>query len=151
MRLYRIADTRHPIWDGTGAFLMGGRFNSPGKPVIYAAQTFSCAMLEVLAHTNIGSIPPTQAFVEAQVPEDVAIEICSGQELPVGWDEKDVRIARAFGDQWLQEGRTAILLVPSVVARVDYNALVNPLHPDAGKIAVSSPKPVLWDTRLFKR
>ncbi|WP_244129506.1 RES domain-containing protein, partial [Burkholderia gladioli] len=37
MKLYRIADRRHPVWSGTGSMLVGGRFNSPGQPVIYAA------------------------------------------------------------------------------------------------------------------
>jgi RES domain-containing protein len=27
-----IADKRHPIWDGTGAALVGGRWNSPESP-----------------------------------------------------------------------------------------------------------------------
>lgn len=151
LRLYRIADTRHSIWDGTGAFLMGGRFNGPGKPLIYAAHSYSCAMLEVLAHTNIGSIPPTQAYVEASVPDELAVETRTADDLPDGWDGKDLRVARAFGDRWLNEARTVILFVPSVVARVDFNALVNPLHPDAAKITVSAPRPVLWDQRLFER
>jgi RES domain-containing protein len=34
MKLFRIADTRRTIWSGTGAMLVGGRFNSPGRPVI---------------------------------------------------------------------------------------------------------------------
>lgn len=151
MRLYRIADTRHRIWDGTGAFLMGGRFNSPGRQLIYAAQSYSCAMLEMLAHTNIGTIPPTQAYVEASVPEDVAMEARTAADLPEGWDGRDTRIARAFGDHWLEEGRSAILLVPSVVARVDFNALVNPRHPDAARITVSAPQSVVWDRRLFQK
>ncbi len=151
MRLYRIADRRHPIWDGTGALLMGGRFNSPGMPLIYAAATFSCAMLEVLAHTNIGAIPSTQAFVEAVVPSDLATETWHAHELPEGWDSNDLGIARAFGNQWLHEQRSAILFVPSVVARIDFNALVNPRHPDAARIQVSDPHEVIWDQRLFQR
>ena len=45
MRAFRIADRRHPIFDGTGAKLTGGRWNSPGRPVIYAAETFAGALL----------------------------------------------------------------------------------------------------------
>lgn len=52
MKLYRIADTRHEIWGGTGAMLVGGRINSPGRPVIYAALTFAGAMLELLVHAS---------------------------------------------------------------------------------------------------
>ncbi len=56
MRVYRIADRRHPIWDGTGAALLGGRWNSPGHPAIYGSPSSACAMLELLAHTGIGRI-----------------------------------------------------------------------------------------------
>ena len=48
MRIYRIADRRHPIWDGTGAALVGGRWNSPGHPAIYGSLSHACAMLEIL-------------------------------------------------------------------------------------------------------
>jgi RES domain-containing protein len=46
IRVYRIADERHAIWDGTGAALVGGRWNSPGRPVIYGSLSYACAMLE---------------------------------------------------------------------------------------------------------
>lgn len=42
-----------PLWDGTGAALVGGRWNSPGRPVIYGSLSYSCAMLEMLAHASI--------------------------------------------------------------------------------------------------
>jgi RES domain-containing protein len=44
---YRIADARHAIFDPTGAMLHGGRWNSIGHRVIYAAATYAGALLEV--------------------------------------------------------------------------------------------------------
>src|SRR5690349_16190572 len=117
MRLYRIADQRHAIWDGTGAALLGGRWNSPGRPVIYAASSFAGAMLEVLVHSNIGRVPTTQRRVEVEVPDDVPIARLPADDLPPGWDEPSSSAARALGDRWLAEMRSAVLLVPSVVAR----------------------------------
>lgn len=149
MNLYRIADTRHSIWSGTGAMLVGGRFNSPGRPVIYAASTFAGAMLEVLVHARIGKVPKTHGWVEGTVLDDVAIERHTTESLPAGWDAPAPQFARRFGDAWLSEARTAILIVPSVVARAEFNVLVNPLHPDAARITVSEPQPVVWDERLF--
>jgi RES domain-containing protein len=149
MKLYRIADTRHTIWSGTGAMLVGGRFNSPRRPVIYAALTFAGAMLEVLVHARIGKVPKTHAWVEATVPDDVAVERHTADLLPEGWDAPAQQIARGFGDTWLTETRSAILLVPSVVARAEFNALVNPAHPDAARITIAEPRPVIWDERLF--
>jgi RES domain-containing protein len=69
--------------------------------------------------------------------------------LPAGWDDAALQVSRAFGDSWLSEMRSAVLLVPSVVARAECNALVNPAHPDAARILVGEPHPVIWDERLF--
>ncbi|WP_175832368.1 RES family NAD+ phosphorylase [Burkholderia cepacia] len=149
MKLYRIADTRHTVWSGTGAMLVGGRFNSPGRPVIYAALTFAGAMLEVLVHARIGKVPKSHGWVEATVPDDVLVGRHTVETLPAGWDAAALRPARQFGDAWLTESRTAILVVPSVVARAEFNVLVNPTHPDAARILVADPQPVVWDERLF--
>ena len=56
MRFYRIADSRHSPESGEGARLHGGRWNSPGRAVIYACETMTGAMLEKLVHTN-GRMP----------------------------------------------------------------------------------------------
>ena len=149
MRIFRIGDERHPIWDGTGAARIGGRWNSPGTPVIYGSLSYSCALLEILAHANIGRIPATQCFVVVEVPDGVSVESCDEQNLPSDWDSEYSASARAFGDQWLKEARSAVLIIPSVIARLDRNALVNPLHPDANQLIISAPERVIWDKRLF--
>jgi len=151
MRIYRIADGRHPLWDGTGAMLVGGRFNSSGRPVIYGATSYAGAMLEVLVHARIGKVPHTHLVVEAEVPEGTAVERAAAPSLPADWDAPDSISARTYGDAWLAERRTAILLVPSVVAREEWNVLVNPAHPLAASIVVGVPRPVVWDERLFSR
>lgn len=149
MRIYRIADQRHPLWDGTGAALVGCRWNSPGRPVIYGSLSYACAMLEILAHANIGRIPMTQQYVVATVPEDIVIERHDHTSLPFGWEADTISAARAFGDLWLTEVRSAVLVVPSVVAKLEWNALVNPAHPDAARFSLSRTEPVVWDKRLF--
>lgn len=150
-RIFRIADSRHPVWDGSGAAFVGGRWNSPGKPVIYGSLSYACAMLEILAHSATGTIPKTQVLVIADIPNNVSIEEWSESKLPPGWDDESCHISRQFGDTWLAEARSAVLLVPSVVARREQNAVVNPMHPDAGKLIVSPPESIIWDKRLFSR
>ncbi|WP_064573575.1 RES family NAD+ phosphorylase [Cupriavidus gilardii] len=151
MLIYRIADRRHDVWNGTGAMLMGGRFNSPGRPFIYGALSFAGAMLEVLVHSRIGKVPRQHVVVVANVPDDIGIERAGPNDLPRGWDAlDDPRAARGFGDRWLADMRSAVLIVPSVVAPLEWNALVNPMHPDTAKLVVSAPEPVRWDERLFR-
>jgi RES domain-containing protein len=151
MQIYRIGDERHPVWDGTGAALIGGRWNNPGRQVIYGSTSFACAMLEILAHANIGRVPVTHRFVVADVPSDVMIERLDASTLPDGWDAENSQSARCYGDLWIQEARSAILLVPSVVARLEWNALVNPQHTDAARLTIRPSEKVLWDKRLFER
>ena len=151
MQIYRIGDSRHPLWDGTGAAMVGGRWNSPGRPVIYGSLSYACAMLEILVHANIGRIPATHCYVVAEVPDSIPIERHDAQSLPRGWNGDDHSIARRFGDQWLQEARSAVLVVPSVVAALEWNAVINPLHANANQLLVSSSQRVIWDQRLFTR
>jgi RES domain-containing protein len=60
------------------------------------------------------------------------------------------RDSRRFGDQWLGERRSAVLLVPSVVLQGrELNVLINPDHSDFVRIKTTSPETVIWDPRLF--
>jgi RES domain-containing protein len=150
MRAFRIADRRSPIFEGTGARLVGGRWNSPGRAVIYAAETFAGAVLEVLVHSSMGRLPKTHALVEITIPEEIAVETVAAAAVP-GWEAKDQIASRAFGDRWLEEQRTAVLLVPSAVTGGrERNVLLNPVHGEFRHITVSMPQEVIWDERLFR-
>jgi len=142
MRAYRIADRRHPIFDATGARFVGGRWNSPGHAVIYTSETYSGALLEVLVHANIGRVPETQAYIEIALPESVSGEVIAADEVP-GWDADDQQASRAVGDRWIEECRSALLFVPSLVSGgLERNILINPAHPDCVHIIVSDPRDV---------
>jgi RES domain-containing protein len=150
MIAYRIADGRVPIYDGTGAMLHGGRWNSPGRPVIYAAETFAGAMLEVLVHANLSHIPHTHRSVRIEIPESL-FEMVSAVDVP-GWAKQDLRASRAFGDRWLRETRSLALLVPGVATGGrEHNVLINPRHPDFARIVAGPSEPIMWDARLFLR
>ncbi len=146
---WRIADGRFDPFSGVGASLVGGRWNSPGLGVIYASRSYAGAMLECLAHAGIGRVPRTHVAVEIAIADAVAVEQLDEGRLPVGWDHADLLVARAVGDTWIRELRTAVLVVPSVVARKEGNVLINPRHPEFSRITASAPEAVVWDARLF--
>lgn len=148
---WRIADGRFDPFSPVGATLVGGRWNSPGLGVIYASRSYAGAMLECLAHAGIGRVPRTHVAVEIAIAGAVAVERHDDSSLPAGWDHADLRVARAFGDAWIRELRTAVLVVPSVVARREGNVLINPQHPDFNGIAAGTAEAVVWDARLFAR
>jgi RES domain-containing protein len=149
LRAFRIADLRHTIFDGSGAMRHGARWSSPGRRVIYAAETYAGALLEILVHAS-GNVPPSQGFVEIEIPAGVSMEEVSQEDLP-RWDAPSFEASRLFGDQWYDEGRTAVLLVPSVVTRVERNILINQDHPEFGRIRATDPQRVRWDARLWKK
>jgi RES domain-containing protein len=148
---WRIADGRFDPFSAVGASLVGGRWNSPGLGVIYASRSFAGAMLECLAHAGIGRVPRTHVAVEIAIPGAVSVERHDESSLPRRWDHSDLRVARVFGDAWIRDRRTAVLVVPSVVARREGNVLLNPQHPDFNGIVSGRPEPVVWDARLFGR
>ena len=41
------------------------------------------------------------------------------------WDASDQRASRIFGDQWYDEQRSTVLIVPSTVTRVERNVVIN--------------------------
>jgi RES domain-containing protein len=144
---FRIADRRRSIFDATGAFLNGARWNSPGRRIIYAAETFAGALLEILVHTRIGRVPRTNAVIEITIPRQVSIEHCGPDQL----DYRDAETARRFGDVWHEQSRSLILLVPSVAASgFARNILINANHPQLALLQVSGPHEVIWDARLFE-
>ncbi len=149
LRAFRIADVRRAIFDGTGAMLNGARWNSPGRRVIYAAETYAGALLEILVHAS-GSVPRSHGYIEIDIPGDVSVEEMAPADVP-GWDSLSFDSARRFGDHWYDEKRTAVLLVPSVVTMVERNVLINQEHPEFSRIRASGPVTVRWDSRLWKK
>ena len=104
-------------------------------------------MLEKLVHAN-SVLPPNQHSVRITIPNGTSYEIFQPPANP-DWDSRDERLCKAFGANWHAQQRSAILLVPSIPARLDRNVLINPNHPDAATITHELPEPVWWDDRLY--
>jgi RES domain-containing protein len=129
--------------------LYGARWNSPGRRVIYAAETYAGALLEILVHAS-GSVPKTQAFIEIDIPAGLDAEVVTQDDVP-HWDAPTSEAARNYGNRWYDERRSPVLIVPSVVTYVEGNILINQAHPDFGKIQATQPVLVRWDSRLWTR
>ncbi|HVC58759.1 MAG TPA: RES domain-containing protein [Acetobacteraceae bacterium] len=145
MRVWRLGTAAHPIWDGAGAALHGGRWNPVGVPAIYAASSISLAMLERLVQRN--KLART-FIVEAVVPDDLALTDLM-DDPPSNWRALDSPTAMRSGGLWFAELRTALSRVPSAVIPREANYVINPAHPYAGRIQVMPPDPLVWDSRLF--
>lgn len=148
LTLFRIADGRYPIASPDGARLYGSRWTSPGIDVVFASQTHACAMLEVMVHVGRTIIPAHHRLVRIAVPRGVSCAWMGPDQAPAGWDE-DAFEGRVAGDDWVRKAVSAVLLVPSVISRPDWNAVLNPAHAAFRKLRVGSPESIQWDARLF--
>ncbi len=149
LKCYRIGDPdgAHPIFDARGSTLSPGRWNTPASPMIYTSEHYSTAMLEKLVHGS-GRIPPNQHYIEITIPDGVTYEALDVAALP-DWHLEAAAASKRFGDAWQQSKRSLILIVPSVVARIENNVLINPEHPEFPRITTGLHRPVWWDKRLF--
>ena len=67
MRVWRIARERYDPLSGEGARLYGGRWNSPGRPVVYAAGHSALAVLEALVWTDPEDVPDDLRLFELEI------------------------------------------------------------------------------------
>ena len=147
--VYRLAKRRYPVYDGSGAALEGARWNSPGRVLIYTSEHYATAILEKLVHAGRTLLPGAHHAAAIDIPDDLPVEVFEPASAP-GWAADDSADARGYGDRWHAELRTAVLVVPSLPGQpVERNFIINPGHPDAGRIRVSPSFDVVWDGRLF--
>jgi len=148
---WRIIKTKYlkEAFDGEGARLYGGRWNSPGNRAVYAAAHASLAVLEVLVHLE-SSIPlPTYSLVQVTFNE-AHLEELGVDGLPPNWRSSPPPVeVQSLGDHWIEEERSAILKIPSAVLPIESVYLMNPRHPDFESIRIYDPIPFSFDKRLL--
>jgi RES domain-containing protein len=142
--VHRLAKAAYTALDGEGARLHGGRWNSAGRPMIYAAASPSLAVLEVLVHLDlpVELMPDDYRMLAIEVPDDAATEALA--QTPA--TDAD---CQALGDDFLNRGQALVLLVPSVVVRQERNALINVRHPAMVSVRTVSDEPFGFDRRLL--
>jgi RES domain-containing protein len=140
MRVWRVC--RRPFADlsGEGARLYGGRWNSPGRAMVYAAETAALAVLEMRVHLDLDwRVLPDDYVLMAIETNDLVDETLA--ETPAD--------PRAAGDAWLASGRSALLRAPSFIVPESANVLINPAHREAARLAVASIRPFAFDAWLW--
>lgn len=150
MRVWRIARAVHGTPDGEGARLYGGRWNSPGRAVVYTASSRALAVLERLVATDPEELPDDLALFDIDIPEEAVVESVSSADLPPAWQRPRNPQCRRTGDEWLVSARSLVLAVPSAVVPEEPNLLINPTHPDAPAVQVAAERPFTFDARLLE-
>jgi RES domain-containing protein len=152
VRLHRIALAAYSAnaadaFNGRGGLHGKGRWHTPGRPIVYAAQSTSLAMAEALVHIQrSNNVEPFNRW-EIDVPDTL---ILGAPKLRAGW-RKEMDVTQAFGDAWLASESSVGQLVPSAIVPNEMNCLINPAHSRFSlKWVVSGPHPFAFDSRLTK-
>jgi RES domain-containing protein len=152
MRVWRLTSRRRAAtaFSGEGTRIAGSRWTGRGLPAVYTSQSIALAVLEALVHADVQMLAP-QVVIPADLPDDMPIEQVEVSGLPKTWFHAPAPIAlQAIGAKWLESKRTAVLRVPSAIVNDECNYLLNPLHPDFGRIAVGNPRAFAFDGRLWR-
>lgn len=149
MILYRFARDiySHDI-SGAGSKKWGGRWNSPGIPVVYASCTISLSLLELLVYHSSYEEIRVNRLMQIKVP-DQSLHSLSASSLKVKW-QNDIDYCRFIGNEFLLNKKFLLLKVPSAIIPDEYNVMINPAHSAFNKVSIISAKIFDFDGRLFK-
>ncbi len=133
MKLWRLTRPEHQALDGEGALRMGGRYSSPGQPIVSFASEAGLAVLVALRYLQAGSEPDEGNFVlgwtdTAAVPERVPVDLADAAK-------------KAYVDDWATSRRSLLIAVQSAVLPEADVILMNVLHLDAGSVAPLTTRP----------
>ena len=138
----------HDAFAGEGAKLYGGRWNSPGFALVYGSEHKSLTALEQLVHLDLRLRNRFKAFL-FQCPASLVHRIAL-LDLPKDWRQQPPPAStQRLGDAWMQQGRSPVLAVPSIIIPEELNYLLNPAHADFHKITVTESRDFVFDPRLL--
>jgi RES domain-containing protein len=131
---------------GQGAFLLGGRWNTPGHYALYTAENNLLAVLEVTVRVPLAKISSDYVMVPIELPNGTELY---EPRLAKGWNSK-MRTTQKIGDLFLEDNNYLAMKVPSALMSNTYNLLVNPKHKLFSKVKAGKSEPLLFDDRLIK-
>ena len=149
---WRLTRRDHADLSGLGGLVCDGRWHSAGQRVIYAADTPSLAVIEVLVHFDLTADLFYEGFVMLRLcwPASVQQRTLDAAELPDDWTSAaGERLCRPLGDAWLRSAETPILVVPSAIVPLQRNVILNPAHPAATAITIADVVDFTIDPRLL--
>ena len=144
MQLWRLYREAHgPGLDGMGGLHAAGRWHEIGTRVVYFGATAAIVVLEKLAHIDPAVLPSD--LVLARFEADVSVEDMQAEAV----DVNDLERTRARGQRFFADRKACVLRVRSAVLPEEHNFVLNPLHPEAGKIRAVEVRPFSFDGRLL--
>ncbi len=151
-KAWRIVKPYHAedAFSGEGARRYGGRWNSVGMSMVYAAESKALAALELLVHLDQESVLENYLCIPLRFSE-TCLRALDARGLPSDWrGHPPPRSVQQLGDRWLKDQVSAVLEVPSVLIPGERNYLINPFHPDFSILELGAPEPFEFDPRILR-
>lgn len=153
MKVYRIL--KEPYWHDplsvVGAAVAGGRWNPPGRGILYTATSPELALLETMVHfpkVIYDQLPRLRMFT-LEVP-DGEVRWIYPELLPEEWAEPTaLPLTQIIFSEWLQTPADLGLGVPSAVIDISYNVLLHPKHSLYKTLSIVGQQDLLLDQRLW--
>ena len=124
IRAFRIFKTKFAkTWfDGEGAFLFGGRWNSRGTRVLYCAESLSLATLEMLVNLNSTGLLLSYSYATVEFDDSDVLSVEEFRKLPKNWSASPPPLAiQRIGDEWAASKSSLVLRVPSSVVPIRWH------------------------------
>jgi RES domain-containing protein len=156
MRIWRLCRAAYAAeaFSGLGARRFGGRWNSRGVPMVYSSSSLALAAMELFVHLEPGQAPDDLVYLSAVLSGGEPGRTLHSAELPPAWwtdnPAAGIATARDLGDSWIRDRSSLAMMVLSVPIRVEWNILLNPLHPRIGELLIEPAQPFVFDARMFR-
>jgi RES domain-containing protein len=138
------------LLDGEGSRIAAGRWNSPGRQVMYTSAHLSLSVLEVYVHIAPAlrdDVPEFEA-VRLDVPDDAGVTNVSLEQFERLMASRDPLAAcQSVGDDWTSRGGDLVLRAPSVLVPEELNVMLNPAHPRMREVKIRSSRRFRFDPR----
>jgi RES domain-containing protein len=133
MKLWRLTRAPFVALDGAGALAKGGRYSSPGKPVVPFASEPGLAVLVALRYfpRDLAGIADDYVLGWTEIA-------ATPERVPDAGSEADIR---QWVDSWLDSRRSALVAVRSKVLPEANVVLFNPRHPIAETVLPLTTRP----------
>lgn len=140
--------------EGLGGLKAGQRWHSRGRPIIYCAPSPAAAILETLANFEIDSIdelPLSYQLLAIELSDRISRLRIELKDLPKDWlIPKRLAVTRKIGDVWLAAAEHPAIEVPSAVAPITWNTLLNPVLLSGTGVRITGVSRYPFDPRLFR-
>jgi RES domain-containing protein len=148
---WRLETSKHfPTWQtAEGAFLVGGRWSSAGRRVLYTSIDPATAIVEVGVHkgfNTLDAVPHT--LIEIEISDPARVYVVQPTALPnPSWLRPGTISAgqQSFGDDLLASN--PLVVVPSVVSTHSWNLLID-VAGAAGLFSLRGSEAFALDPRL---